>query len=50
MDLLSKYYPDRLCEYWVGAESCGHISMTDRVNVNMTDMLLSWTELESGED
>ena len=47
---LSDYYPDKLYGYWVGAESCEHLPMTERVNVDLTDMLLSWTELEPEEN
>ena len=43
---LSDYYPDKPYGYWVGAESCEHLPMTDHVNVDLTEMLLSWTELE----
>ncbi len=47
---LSNYYPSKPYGYWVGAESCEHLAMTERVNVDLTDMLLSWTELEPEEN
>ena len=44
--LLSEYYPDKPYGYWVGAESCDHLPMTDQVNVDLTNMLLSFTEAD----
>ena len=44
--LLSKHYPDKPYGYWVGAQSCDHLPMTDQVNVDLTDMLLSFTEAD----